>query len=519
VLQSTAYVICFVLLVVTVLAWVSSRLRVPFPILMTLGGLLIAVVPGLPHVPLDPGIFFYVILPPLLYQAGLTTSWRDFRQNIRPILLLAIGLVLVTMCFVAMGAHVLLGLGIASAFALGAIIGPTDTIAAIATTSRMRVPRRITTILEGESLVNDATALVALSFAIAAAKTNSFSLMHASWEFFYVAVGGIVIGYFVGMVAMWIRPRIGDDSVEVLVSLTVPYVAYIPADRMGVSGVLAAVVAGLYIGRQLPRVLAPEQRLRLVAIWDALVYLLNGAVFVLIGLQLPTIVENLVNYSWTRLILSIVSIAMIAVVLRVVWVLLLANATRWALPSVRRRDPPPPAASLLLIGYCGMRGIVSLAAALSLSMDFPGRDVIVVVTFGVVLFTLVGQGLSLPLLIRKLKLNPDDEQDRELCLARRELAHGALARLEAMEHIDGVAPSVLQVVRENYLQRIASYNRQIDEPDTSAPQPALSVRQIELAALEAERLLLIKLRDDGHISDEVLRQLQRDLDFAQIRLG
>ncbi len=524
----TAEVVVGLLVLVTAVVWLSSRLAVPYPILLVLGGLLIALVPGLPDVPLQTDIFFLMFLPPLLYRAALQTSWRDFRADIRPISMLAIGLVLVTMTAIAAVSHYVVGLPWAAGFALGAIISPPDAIAATSVMQRLRLPKRITTILEGESLVNDATALVAYKFAIAAMVLGEFSLPMATLQFFLVSIGGIVIGYFVGMILAWLRPRIRDDSVDMLVSLLAPFIAYLPAEWCKVSGVLAVVTCGLYMGRKLPRIVSSHQRLRLFAVWEALTFLLNGVVFVLIGLQLPGIVRRIEEDRSATLLQTCIYallIAGVAIVVRLAFVFPLAMLPRMILPGVRQRDPMPSFEALFLVGWAGMRGIVSLAAAMALPLviddkmtPLPRRDEIIFVTFGVILVTLVGQGLSLPAVIRKLGFAPEDANEREETLARRELAYAALGRLDSMEFMDEVPKPALAEVRAGYELRIKRFNQRIDGSDSLAEDPCDTQVEIELEALAAERAMLIKLRDDEMISDDVLRHVQNELDIAEMRL-
>lgn len=520
----TAEIIIGLLVGVTALVWLAGKLRVPYPILLVLGGLLIALAP-LPPVPLRPDLIFLLFLPPLLYHAALLTSWRDFRANLAPILLLAIGLVLATTVSVALVSHALLGLVWPAAFALGAIISPPDAIAATSIMQRLRIPKRIVTILEGESLVNDASALVVYTFAIAAAYTGEFSLPEASWQFVVKSFGGIVIGAAVGMALTAARRRLQDNSVDTLLSLLVPYIAYLPAEWCHVSGVLSTVTAGLYMGRQLPRIIASEQRMRLYSVWDALVFLLNGIVFILIGLQLPEIIHSLrteESVSVGRLCLYTALIALVTIVVRFAWVFVQALLRRWTDRKVKDHHSTLQLRWLTIISWSGMRGIVSLAAAIALPMSpekFPHRDQIIFVTFGMILITLVGQGLTLPLLIRKLRFEADDHDDREEALARRELAFAALARLEAMELIGEAPKPMIDEVRQGYELRVQRFNQRLsEEHELEMADPCDTTIDVELEALEAERQVLIKLRDDGLIADEILRHIQQELDIADIRL-
>jgi monovalent cation/hydrogen antiporter len=464
-------------------------------------------------------------LPPLLYHAALLTSWRDFRANLQPILLLAIGLVLVTTVSVAFAAHSLLGIMWPAAFALGAIISPPDAVAATSIMQRLRIPKRIVTILEGESLVNDASALVVYTFAIAAAMTGKFSLPQASWQFLFVSAGGILIGYVVGVGVCAARKRLKDNSVDTLISLLAPFIAYLPAEWLHVSGVLSAVTAGLYVGRQLPRIISSEQRMRVFSVWEALVFLLNGIVFILIGLQLPSIISNIranPNITVTQLSIYTVLIALVTIGIRFICVFALAMVRSWTDRHVRDRRSTLSFRWLTIISWSGMRGIVSLAAAMALPIAperFPHRDEIIFITFGMILITLVGQGLTLPLLIRKLQFEVDDHDEREEALARRELAFAALGRLEAMELIGEAPKALIDEVRQGYELRVQRFNQRLSEAqELELTDPCNTTIDVELEALEAERQVLIKLRDDGLIADEILRHVQHELDIAEVRL-
>ena len=300
--MNQAEIICTLLIVIAALAILAKKVALPYPVLLVIGGLALGFVPGLPQVELEPDMVFLFLLPPLIYPAAIFTSWRDFRANLGPISLLAIGLVLFTTAFVAAVAHALTGLPWPAAFVLGAIISPTDAVAATAITDRLRVPRRIVTILDGESLVNDATALVAYRFAIVAMMSGRFSLSEASGRFVLVALGGTGIGLAVGWLAAHLQRRLDDPPVQITISLLTPFAAYIPAERLQVSGVLAVVAAGLFLGWRAPQILTSRTRLNLIVFWEIMVFLLNGLVFVLIGLQLPRILHRLSGRSLKQLI-------------------------------------------------------------------------------------------------------------------------------------------------------------------------------------------------------------------------
>src|SRR5580692_5897594 len=362
------------LIAVAVIALLARKLHIPYPILFLIGGLLIGLLiglfPELPKVRLNPELVFLFFLPPLLFPAALFTSWRDFRANLRPISLLAIGLVLFTTVAVAFLAYYFMDLPLATGFVLGAIISPPDAIAATAIADRLNVPRRIVTILEGESLVNDATALVAYRFAVVAVLSGSFSLAHASGQFFVVAIGGILVGLAVGWLAQQFHKRVDDAPIEITVSLLTPFAAYLLAERLKVSGVLAVVTAGLYLGRRMPELLTFKTRLQGGPVWEMVEFLLNGFVFILIGLQLPEVLHALSGHEipihqlvWYALLISLA-----VILIRILWVFPATYLPRLLSKKIHERDPYPSWRHVTIISWTGMRGVVSLAAALALPL-------------------------------------------------------------------------------------------------------------------------------------------------------
>src|ERR671933_611607 len=424
------------LVVVTVLAMAARTVRVPYPILLVLGGVLLALIPAVPNVELAPELVFLLFLPPLLYIAGFDTSPREVRAQLSSILSLAVGLVLATTMVVAVVAHALLpGLGWPMAFALGAIVSPPDAVAATAVLRGLGVPRRLVTLLEGESLFNDATALVAYQAALGAAATASFSPSAALVRFVAAGAGGVLVGLAVGVAVAGLRRRLHDPPVEITISLLTPFAAYLPAEALGVSGVLASVVCGLYLGRQAPRLMDADTRVQARAVWETLVFVLNGLVFVLIGLQLPGIVARLAARPPLRLAALAVLISLTVVLVRFVWVFL----TDWlAHPRRAPRDTRVAWAQDGVIAWAGLRGVVSLAAALALPFTtaagapFPERDLLLFLTVCVIVVTLVGQGLSLPWLLRVLRVRADGSDEQEETLAWEMATDAAQVRLEAL---------------------------------------------------------------------------------------
>src|SRR6266481_1425920 len=431
--MNQAEIICTLLIAVAALAMLAKKVALPYPVLLVIGGLALGFVAGLPGVKLEADVVFLFLLPPLLYPAAVFTSWRDFRANLSSILLLAIGLVLLTTVFVAVVAHALTGLPWATAFILGAIISPTDAVAATAITDRLRVPRRIVTVLDGESLVNDATALVAYRFAIAAMMSGRFSFSEASVRFVLVALGGTGIGLAVGWLASQLQRRLDDLPVQITISLLTPFAAYIPAERLHVSGVLAVVASGLFLGWRGPQILTARTRLNIYVFWEMAVFLLNGLVFVLIGLQLPRILHASSGHSLKQLVWQGALISLVAVVVRIAWVFTSTNGLRLINLALHREEPYQAWRNAAIVAWTGMRGVVSLAAALAVPLTlsdgspFPGRDYILFITFCVILATLVLQGLSLPVVIRRLGVVDDGRAKVEERTARLKANEAALA--------------------------------------------------------------------------------------------
>jgi CPA1 family monovalent cation:H+ antiporter len=527
-MQHEIEIILGLLVVVAVLAVVAQRLGIPYPILLVIGGLVLGFVPGLPHVELEPEIVFALFLPPILTSAAWYTSWRDFRFNLRPILLLAIGLVLVTTFAVALAAHAAIaGLTWSTGFVLGAIVSPPDAVAATAITQRLNVPRRVVTVLEGESLINDATGLVAYRFAVAAVVTGLFSFWEASLRFFLIGIGGVLVGLAIGWLVVWIHRQIDDSLVEITTSILMSFVSYLLAERLGVSGVLAAVTIGIYHRHYSPEVLSPTTRIQTVAVWDIIVFLLNGLIFILIGLQLPTILNEISEYSAATLVWYGVLISVVVIGVRLLWVFPAAYIPRMLSRRLRERDPYPNWRILLLIGWTGMRGIVSLAAALALPLvtangnPFPQRGLILFLTFCVILFTLVLQGLTLPLLIRKLDIVDDTEIEREEMEGRLRAAEAGMDRLDEIAAQNNVLAEaeMVQWLRTQYNDRIRRISACCVAMDKGSFDQLAAFRYLQHEVITAERRTAIRLRNQGTINDEVLHRIERDLDLEETRLG
>jgi monovalent cation/hydrogen antiporter len=508
------------------LTTLARRLSVPYPILLVLGGLALGFVPGIPAIDLDPELVFVIFLPPLLYHAAFFADLRSLRADVRAISLTSVGLVLVTMAAVAVLAHELIGVPWAAAFALGAIVSPTDPVAATAVMRRLGAPRRIVHLVEGESLVNDAAALVAYRVAVAAAVGGSFSVLDAGLRFVWASLGGVAVGLAVGFLVAEIRRRLDDPPVEITISLFTGYAAFFPADELGLSGVLAAVTAGIYLGWRAPAISSPAQRLQGAAFWDMLVFLLNATLFVLIGLQLPVILDAVSTQSAVELVAYAVLVSAVVIGVRFAWM--------FTMPYVIRaldRRPSQVARrvggrSRIVIGWSGMRGAVSLAAALAVPLEtatgapFPERDLILFLAFTVILVTVVAQGLTLPRLIRGLGLVEDDGgEEREELRARLEAARAALERLEELADEDWTRDETVERVRRLYEFRKRRFAARAGKiADDGYDERSLAYQRLMHLLFEAQRDAVVRLRNEGAISNDVMHRIERELDLEESRL-
>jgi len=506
------------------LSALARWVRVPYPILLVLGGLAVGFIPGMPPVELPPELVLVLILPPLLYSAAFFSSPRDLRADLRAISTVAVGLVLATAAAVAVVAHAVVdGMSWAAAFTLGAIVSPTDPLAASTIARRLGVPRRLITLLEGEGLANDATALVVYRIAVAVAAGGTFLWWEAGLRFLLGVVGGVAIGLVVGWLAALVRGRLDDPPVEIFVSLVTGYAAYLPAERLGASGVLAAVTAGLYVGWQSPTLASPSTRLLGFSFWEVLDYLLNALLFMLVGLQLQPILARVSGTSLAELVGYALLVSAVVIGVRLAWsftvpylVRLLDRRPTQVLRRVGARDR-------LVSGWSGMRGAVSLAAALAIPLTadgrpFPDRDVIIFVTFGVIFVTLVGQGLTLPALIRRLGVRDDGAAEREELRARREATDAALARLEELAGEDWTLEDTIDRLRRAYDYRRRRLSARDDEQDDSYEERSLAYQRLVRELLEAQRRAIVGLRNQGVISSDVMRRVERELDLEDSRL-
>jgi CPA1 family monovalent cation:H+ antiporter len=503
------------LISVAVFSAAARAINVPYPIVLVLGGVLIGVLPGLPDVSLDPDLVLLIFLPPLLYSAAFFANLRDLRADLRPITLLSVGLVIATVLVVAWVAHQYVGLAWRQAFVLGAIVGPTDPVAATAIARRLGLSRRTISILEGEGLVNDATALVIYKIALSGA---AFSLAGAGWQFLWKAAAGVAIGLAVGWVIAEIRKRLDDPLIENTIGLLSAYAAYVPAEQAGASAVLAAVTVGCYVGWRAPEIASPATRLQGFGMWDLLQFLLNALLFVLIGLQLPNIVDAL-DGSTAELLGYAVAISAAVILTRMVW----QQSIVWVIRAVDRRESQRARRGnwrdRIIGGWAGMRGAVSLAAALALDATYPDRDLIIYLTFAVIVATLVLQGLTLPYLIRALRVTGDTRDEREELKGRLAATKAALSRVEELAGEEWTRDDTIERMRGLYAyrkRRLAAQAGKVE--DDGYEDRSVAYQTLVREVLEAQRREIVRLRNAGTISNEVMHRLERELDLEDQRL-
>jgi monovalent cation/hydrogen antiporter len=521
--MQSAQLVLALLIAVAVLVTIARRLGVAYPIFLVIGGLLLGLVPHVPRVEIDPDLIFLLVLPPLIYLAAFFTPLRTIRANLGVIGSLAIGLVIATALAVAYVARALIpGLSWPVALALGAIVAPPDEIAATAIVARLAVPRRIVTILEGESLLNDATALTIYTMALALAGGSAFTPTGGISTFGFYLIGGAAIGFAVGWVVAQIRSRIEDTPVEITISLLTPYAAFLPAEQLGASGVIATVVAGLYVGQLGSHIMGADARLTGHAVWDTVTFLLNGVVFIVTGLEVPLLLGELAPSVAVRLVGVGLVISVVLVLVRAIWIF----ATAYLPPLLLTRPRPPRLfAHSLVVSWAGMRGIVSLAVTLALPTTlptggpFPARVELLIVTITVIVFTLVGQGLTLPWLIRALRLGADEGQYAEEAGARQRLIEAALHRIDQLYPVWPGHRPLLDQLRDTYEHRSEHVERQREAAvSRDEDRELIEHREIRRTVIDAEREALLRLRAEGAIDDDVLRELERELDLEERRM-
>jgi len=508
------------------LSALAHTLSIPYPVVLVVGCAALGFVPGVPPVVIDPDIVLLIFLPPLLYRAALFANFGDFRATVRVLTLNTILLVLVTAVAVAAVAHALIpDMSWEASFVLGAIVSPTDPVAAGAVMRRLNAPRQLLSAIEGEGLFNDATALVAYRLAVAAAVSGGFSLAHAGFKFVVGAVGGVAVGLFVGWLVGEVRRRIVDPQLSIAISLLTGYLAFVPADAIGVSGVLATVTAGIYIGVRAPRILGLRSRLQGYYVWEVVDFIINATLFALVGLQLRTVMEALSGFSAGQLVWYGLAASFTVVGARFVWFFTMPYVIRVldrrAVQRARRRG-----ARWRVVGaWSGMRGAVSLALALAIPLvsdagdPFPQRDLIIYLTFAVIFFTLVVQGLTLPALIRRLEMDQDHTDDEEEAHARLLALKAALTQLDELAAEEWIPAETLERTRTIYHERKALFAERAGKISPHGYEDRSAANQQLLRLLmETQRELILRLRNNGELSNEAMNRIMRELDLEESRL-
>jgi monovalent cation/hydrogen antiporter len=527
-IHAAELILLLLLLFVVVFAAVAQKLRTPYPIVLVVAGLLLGFVPGIPKIELDPDIIFLVVLPPLLYSAAWVTSWRDLSRNLVSVVMLAVGLVGFTVAAVTqVGPWLFAGFDWRAGFVLGAAVATTDAIAATSVAKRIGLPKGITDLLEGESLINDATGLLALEFATMIVVDGQHPTVTSGvLRLIYLSVAAIGAGLLLGRIVEWLGSKIQDGPMQIAVSILTPYAAYLAAEAIHASGVLAVVVAGLYVGERSSRVLSPRVRLQKRAVWDSITFILNGLVFVLIGLQLRSVLQGVSEISTQKVILYGGLFSVLLIVIRLLWIypgMYVAHLIRTRL--LRQKVAWPGAGQVFVAGWTGMRGVIALAAAMSLPVvtasgsPFPHRDLIVFLTFSVILVTLVFQGLTLPPLIRLLGLAGSEGPKCGEQEARRLVLEATIAQLEDVRRSDTAGIDALyDDLARHYEHRLASMNG--GRAEQSAESVGHYSRYLEISRefLDVERSNALRLRNEGRITDEMLREMEHEMDLDEARL-
>jgi monovalent cation/hydrogen antiporter len=526
--MNTIQVLVLLLSVIAAIAVVAVRLKIPSAILLVLAGVVLALVPGLPTVKLAPEFVLLFVLPPIVYSSAVAMSWREFRFNLRPISLLAVGCVLFTTIAAAAATHWLLGFSWPVGFVLGAIVSPPDAVAPLSIARRMQLPRRILVILEGEGLANDASALILYRFAVTAVGVGAFSISRAAGMFAAIICGEILWGIGVGWLMLRLRRWVQDPPIEIILSILTPFVAYLPPQQLGGSGVLATVTAGLYISWNGLRLISAATRLQGIFFWNFFIYLTEGMVFLITGLQARTLIAGIHGDSLADLALSAALVCAVVIVARFVWMFPATYLPRWLIPSVARDDPSPPWQWPFALAFTGVRGIVSLAAALAIPLTteggqlFPDRDRILFLTFSVILVTLVGQGLMLPAVMRALGLANAGRRERhadrvEEFAARRQAIETAIQRLDELAVQRKLPGDFVRPLHASQRDRLKHIEQRIDG-DEGHKRLIDRHDEIEFLLIEAERQQINDLYRGGKLKDEARRRIERELDLREAQL-
>ena len=533
-------VVIFIMAILISLTAIVNKRKLPFPVILVFAGLIIGFIPQLPNLELDPDVVFVIMLPPLLYDAASKTSWLEFKTSIRPISALAITLVFFTTGAVAITAYYLIpGFTWPLAFVLGAVISPPDAVAASGIIKGLGLNKKVITILEGESLVNDASALIAYRYAVLAVTTGTFVFWQAGVQFLLVSVVGILIGFVTGFLFVLAHKKIENNPlVETSLTLLAPFVAYLAAEHFHMSGVLAVVTAGLVISRKSPEIFASQARMRTRVVWDTIIFLLNGFIFILIGLQLPSIIKDLGRYPFATILGYGLIISLVTIIVRIIWVF---GGAYWLSFFQKNKMQGATAGyeadsrntwkNVMVVAWTGTRGVISLAAALALPLAlddgsaFPKRSSIIFLAFVVIFVTLVVQGLTLPFLVRWLKINPEDNTDEEERELQLYLASSTLHFIEHEFPVQGDT-RLQQQLKNKYEQQVRKLTKEIQlhkrakyfnyEVKPAEPDNLLSAK-VEINKFQRE--LLIRLHKDGDFSDAAIRQIEREIDIDELKLN
>ncbi|HEY6902307.1 MAG TPA: Na+/H+ antiporter [Puia sp.] len=526
-LQDNLLVIITLLFAVSMLSMLSQKLHISYPIFLVIAGLLISLIPGIPRIALDPNIVFIIFLPPLLYASAWYTSWHDFWKNRRPISMLAFGLVIFTSCAVAVVSNYMIpNFSLAFGFLLGGIISPPDAVAATSVLQNLKMPKRVVTVLEGESLVNDASSLIVFRFALATIFTGKFLLWKAGVDFAVVVFLGIAIGLIIGNIIYAIHRWLPTtSSIDTVITLLSPYLMYIAAEHFHASGVLAVVSGGLFVSYRAPEIFTYSTRLQSQSVWNVIVFLLNGVVFILIGLQLPGIVRGLGEYSLSSAILYGVVISLVTILVRIAWVFPGAYLPRMCSKKIRTREVNPGVKTIFVVGWAGMRGVVSLASALAIPImltdgtAFPHRNLILFITLIVILFTLVLQGLSLPFIIRKLDIMVKENEEEHRLSIRFRLASAALEYITDSYSEEAESIDAFSRLKARYERMVEITGKRLEKEEGEDMPPAFlpRYRQLLLELVDVQRQELARMRRDNEYSDEQLRNKEFELDLEEAR--
>lgn len=525
-------IIVLLLFGVTFLAVLSNRTRFPFPIALVLVGLVISLIPNLPVVILKPEVVFFVFLPPLLYEAAWKASWHEFKTNIRSITLAAVGLVIFTTLCVGWAAHTFIpGITWAEAFLLGAIVSPPDAVAATSVTKGLGIHPRLISILEGESLVNDASGLIVYKYALAAILTGSFELWEAGFQFLEVVVVGVGVGMAVGYVLYLIHKNfICEPLVEVTLTFLTPYASYLIAEHFHASGVLSVVTTGLYLSFRSADMFTTESRIQANSVWEVVIFILNGLIFILLGLQMKMVIPDLESVGSVGIPTLLgygLLVSLVVIAVRFIWVFPAALIPRWLSSKIRTREEYDRR-NLIIFGWSGMRGVVSMAIALSIPLTlpsgeaFPNRNLIIFLTFCVIIVTLVAQGLTLPAVIRKLKLPKHSILAEEYEVRTKVLGAAMVHIEEKLLDLDEATKDTVRTNYQNRFERLQHTELPLRNPQEKDTNPALAVfnrlSHVQLELIEVERELIKQLHKQGQASEEVLRKIEWELDIEETRL-